>query len=156
MRTKKRLLLVLILITIISVISLVALAAYIMTPKGYDKGEGPEAVAYNYLFSLVKKDFSSAYGLLSMDLGNSPDSIEAFVDDLERGELLPLYENQPCVYVEEVDEGGPRAVVSLRMQYYDRCWRLDVGTSNLSFNLVTIRLEEQGDGWKVIARLDQG
>jgi hypothetical protein len=135
---------------IICIVALVAVAALAITPRGYNRSASPEAAAHNYLLSLVKKDFSTAYGLLSKDLGNSPDSVEAFVDDLEEGELLPLYEIQPCVYTENVDAQGPHANVSLRMQYYDPCWRLDVGTTNLSFNRVTIRLEEQEDGWKVI------
>ena len=90
------------------------------------------------------------YELLSKDLGNHPDSVDAFVEDLEESELLPYDQIQPCVYIEKIDDKGEHAVVSLRVQYYDPCWRLDVGTINLSFNNVTITLNEQEDGWKVI------
>ena len=132
----------------------VALGVMVLVPailqKGYRSGGEPEAIAYNYLMALVRRDYARAYGYLLPTLPQYPVTVEEFLDDLEHHQLLPAYELQPCVYIESVEVDTARAEIELRMQYYDPCFGGGFDFQNLSFNQVRMRLERIGDGWKIV------
>jgi hypothetical protein len=120
-------------------------------PKDYQAEDKPAGIAYNYLLALVDGDFQRAYGYLSPELPGYPSSSETFRIELEERELLPAYEIDPCVYVEEVTLNQDQAVVQLRMQYYDPClkgWWLEI--ENLSQTPGKIYLEEIGGSWMIM------
>ena len=119
--------------------------------KDYQVEDSPEAVAYNYLMALQKKNFSKAYDYLSPDLPGYPADLDQFIADLNDQELLPAYEIDPCVYIEEVKEQQDHTEVELRMQYYDPClkgWWLEI--ENLSQTPGQLKLVQIGDNWKIV------
>jgi len=132
----------------------VALGVMVLVPailrKGYRSGGEPEAIAYNYLMALVRRDYARAHGYLSPTLPQYPATVEEFLGDLERHQLLPAYELRPCVYIESMEVDTDGAEIELRMQYYDPCFRGGFDFRNLSFNQVRMRLERIGDGWKIV------
>jgi hypothetical protein len=123
--------------------------------KGYQEGDRPEAAAYNYLMALARKDFSLAYVYLSPSLPGFPVNLDAFIGDLEEGDLLPAYEIDPCVYVENTDVFQGHATIDLRLQYYDPClkgWWLEI--QNLSQTPGQLKLVQEGGNWKIIGADD--
>jgi hypothetical protein len=137
-----------VLFTTLTVILIYFFAPFIFQ-KGYQSGDSPEAVAYNYLMALVRQDYDRAYGYLSPTLPRYPTTVEAFVEDLEQHDLLPVYELNPCAYVEAAEIEMDYVIVELRVQYYDPCLTI-IDPQNLSFNGVHIRLEQIGSSWKIV------
>ena len=131
------------------IVGLLILLAPRIGRRGYQSGDSPEAVAHNYLMALVRQDYGRAYGYLSSTLLQYPDALDIFIRDLERHDLLPLYELDPCVYVEGVEVNADQAEVELRVQYNDPCLR-GMEVQNLSFNRVQMRLEQVEGGWRIV------
>lgn len=127
-----------------------ALLAPTLLRKGYRPGSSPEAIAYNYLMALVRQDYTRAHGYLSPALSHYPATVDAFRGDLEEHQLLPIYKLRPCVYLESVETDGDRAVVELRVQYYDPCLRGGYDFRNLSFNHTRLELQRARDEWKIV------
>ena len=133
------------------VVGLVAFFALTNRPKGYQSGDSPEATAYNYLMALVKKDYRRAYGYLSPTLPQYPEDLDIFIRDLEQHNLLPVYELDPCVYIEGAEVKSDQAEVKLRVQYYDPClrsWWLEI--QNLTQTPGQMRLEQVEGSWKIV------
>jgi hypothetical protein len=72
----------------------------------------------------------------------------AFTSDLRRYGELPLWEIDPCVYVESSEVAGKNAVVHMRVQYYDVCTGIEV--RNLSFTPFRVDLRREGGEWKIM------
>lgn len=150
MKPRKTLLAVVGVLVAVTCVAAIALLSPLILQKGYQRGSSPDAIAYNYLMALVRQDYARAYGYLSPALPRYPATAEGFVDDLEEHRLLPFYELDPCVYVEAVETDGDRAVVELRVQYYDPCLRGGFDFRNLSFNQTRLELEHAEEGWRIV------
>ena len=81
-------------------------------------------------------------------LSHYPATVDAFRSDLEEHRLLPIHKLRPCVYLESAETDGDRAVVELRVQYYDPCLRGGFDAQNLSFNKTRLQFARVGDKWK--------
>lgn len=117
--------------------------------KQYQAEEDPEAIAYNYLMALIRKDFDLAFGYLSPTLPRYPGTVKVFVEELEQHDLLPTYQMAPCVYVEDVQKRVQYVSVDLRLQYYDPCVK-GLEFQNLSSNIIHVRLEPMKGTWKIV------
>ena len=136
------------LICVALIVSIVIFIGLVILRKGY-QDESPDYVAYNYLMAIVKQDYERAYGFLSPTLPQYPTEVDIFKNDLEMHDLLPLFELDPCVYIEEMNKSTYYAEVALRVQYYDPCL-FGIETTNLSFNRVNIELRKIENEWKII------
>lgn len=119
--------------------------------KDYQADGSPEAAAFNYLMALAKKDFIRAYGYLSPDLAGFPADVDIFLAELEDRGLLPAYEIDPCVYIEDANINEDQAEVELRMQYYDPClkgWWLEI--ENLTQTPGHLMLRQIGESWMIV------
>ena len=119
--------------------------------KDYQPIDSPEATAYNYLMALVKKEYGRAYEYLSPTLPQYPEDLDTFILDLREHDLMPVYELDPCVYIEGIELQLDQAKVELRMQYYDPCllgWWLEV--QNLTQTPGQMTLEQIEGSWKIV------
>lgn len=109
------------------------------------------SAAYNYQLAIINEDYLRAYGYLSPALPSRPSTVEAFVEDLERFSHVASRSQNPCVWVDGVDEDGGKAAVMIWEQLYTICTKdRRFAPDNLSYNRFEMELELQDEGWRIL------
>ena len=121
-------------------VAYLAASLYLFSPRRYEAGNVPEEVANNYLLAIFRGDYEQAYGYLSPDLPNYPDSVEGFIDELPE---FDSFGDQLCPYFESKEVQGKQVVVSMRVQYYDECINFEL--YNLSYNNLFLEKKDGGN-----------
>jgi len=110
----------------------------------------PEGVAHNYLLALQKKEYERAYGYLSPTLEGYPDSVETFIDDIDRNswQFRELQEGSITLAVETTDITGERAEVVVRENQFRQGGLFDSNQSDRTFNM-SLRFDKARNAWKI-------
>ena len=127
----------------------VALAVAAMQPeKTYLEGDGPEAVAHNYLLALEEGDLDRAYSYLSPDLKGYPPDVRTFRRNILRDEYqFPSADNSAAMVLDSVEVGEGWATAYVRMTANYGGGLFGLGRHTDEFDL---QLERTGDGWKIV------
>jgi hypothetical protein len=139
-----------VIVFVAGVIALVIVAlvfAGMQPEKTYLDGDGPEAVAHNYLLALEQGDYDRAYAHLSPALEGYPQSAVEFARQVRREPwAFPTEENSSALALLAIEERGAWADAEVRMTS-------NYGNGLLGFNRRTdefdLQLEQTDVGWKI-------
>jgi hypothetical protein len=126
----------------------VVFAVVLTRPEpAYQPEETASGVAHNYLLALQREEFERAYGYLSPRLSDHPASVEEFSDQLEDYAWRFREDVEKTMAVESERVVGSRTVVSVRETRFYGGGLFDSGQSVNTFEM---KLEQEGDAWKLV------